>query len=189
MSYTRWDHQPSIHIKISRKCFTFFIWQTIQKCQLFLRHSVCFWGVTCPWFFFLLSVHLGGLPPPPPPQYQKAGYATGALHGRHDMWSLLIIWIDCHYLECSLDGIVHTLDREGRCIVSYPVRQVVFWPPGENPPSFLSTGFLLSGPRVLWLVAIPTSWFPHPFQRAGIFHPCRDTRHRGDWLSKDGPLM
>ena len=35
VSYDRWDLQPSIHIKNSRKCFTFFIWQTIQKCQLF----------------------------------------------------------------------------------------------------------------------------------------------------------
>ena len=31
----RWDLQPSIHMKISQKCFTFFIWQMIKKCQLF----------------------------------------------------------------------------------------------------------------------------------------------------------
>ena len=35
VSYYRWNLQPSIHMKIFRKCFTFFIWQTIQKCQLF----------------------------------------------------------------------------------------------------------------------------------------------------------
>ena len=40
VSYDRWDLQPYIHMKISRKCFTVFIWQIIQKCQLFFRHPV-----------------------------------------------------------------------------------------------------------------------------------------------------
>ena len=32
----RWDLEPYILMKISQKCFTVFIWRTIQKCQLFL---------------------------------------------------------------------------------------------------------------------------------------------------------
>ena len=39
VSYDRSHLQPSIHIQISRKCFTFVIWQTIQKCQLFFPSS------------------------------------------------------------------------------------------------------------------------------------------------------
>ena len=37
VSYDRWDLQPSIHMKISRKFVTVFIWQTIKKCQLFFE--------------------------------------------------------------------------------------------------------------------------------------------------------
>ena len=54
-------------MKISRKCFTVFIWQTIQKCQLFLRHPVyvslenhdnlivcpfLVWGICCTYIYF-----------------------------------------------------------------------------------------------------------------------------------------
>ena len=37
VSYDRWDLQPYIFMKISRKSFTVFNWQTIQKCQLFIE--------------------------------------------------------------------------------------------------------------------------------------------------------
>ena len=37
VSYNRWDLQPHIHMKISRKYFTVLIWQTIKKCQLFFE--------------------------------------------------------------------------------------------------------------------------------------------------------
>ena len=40
VSYDRWDFQPSIHMEITRNFVSYFIWQTIQKCQLFLRHPV-----------------------------------------------------------------------------------------------------------------------------------------------------
>ena len=46
VSYDRWDLQPSIHMKISRKCFTFLIWQNIQMCQLFFE-TLCINILNC----------------------------------------------------------------------------------------------------------------------------------------------